>query len=148
MYGLEKSYQNSKSVLLDPNHSHFILIDDDSHGELGHDIPFRIKFETELRKDSKSNNELRDRYGEKLSIRTQPRSSSPSHTSLNVDLDEKSGIHDNDSHFVNEKFNIPMILICVNGGYDALTLIHESLKQRVPILVLAVRLDIAFYSSF
>jgi hypothetical protein len=138
MYGLEKSYQNAKSVFLDSNHSHYILIDDDSHSELGHEIPFRINLETELRKDSKSNDELRD-FHEDSSLRTHPRSSIVSRTtSFDLNVDEKAGLTNNDSHLVNEKFNIPMILICVNGGYDALKLIHESLKQRVPILVLAV----------
>lgn len=36
--------------MLQPNHSHFILIDDGSEGHFGKEIDFRNDFETELRK--------------------------------------------------------------------------------------------------
>lgn len=35
---------------MDPNHSHFILVDDGSIGFFGREIDFRTKLETELRK--------------------------------------------------------------------------------------------------
>lgn len=132
MYGLEKNYQNSKCVFLDPNHSHFVLIDDNANGELGHDIPFRIKLETELRKDSNSDSD----FVIEPSVSTLRRLSSL--PSINLSLGSANNNMEEELHHVPEKFNIPMILICVNGGYDALKLVHESLKQRIPILVYAV----------
>ncbi len=36
------------------------------------------------------------------------------------------------------KYNIKMIQICVQGGFDTLLVIQESLKAQVPILILAV----------
>ena len=36
---------------LDPNHTHFILVDDGSCGVFGKEIEFRAKLENELRKD-------------------------------------------------------------------------------------------------
>jgi hypothetical protein len=154
MYGLDKNYMNGKYVFLDSNHTHFILIDDDSQGELGREIPFRVKLETELRKDSKSIGDWD--HGANLSIRHDRRHSLTSKISMNVSMNVsidsggRSSAVDNESCFLNEKFNIPMILICVNGGYDAFKLIHESLKQRVPILVLAVRffIRLEFYKPW
>lgn len=40
----------NSDVFLDPNHSHFILVDDGSTGSFGREIDFRTKLETELRK--------------------------------------------------------------------------------------------------
>ena len=36
--------------MLNPNHSHFILVDDGSEGQFGREIEFRSKLEAELRK--------------------------------------------------------------------------------------------------
>jgi hypothetical protein len=33
---------------------------------------------------------------------------------------------------------IPMIRICVHGGFDTLQFCKEALKQRIPILILSV----------
>lgn len=41
---------NFGSVALDPNHTHFILVDNGSNGEFGVEIPFRAKLENELHK--------------------------------------------------------------------------------------------------
>lgn len=37
-------------LMLDPNHSHFILVDDGSNGYFDREIDFRSNFEAELRK--------------------------------------------------------------------------------------------------
>lgn len=35
---------------LDPNHTHFVLVDDGSEGQFGKEIKFRAKLENELRR--------------------------------------------------------------------------------------------------
>jgi hypothetical protein len=48
---------------LDPNHTHFILVDDGSCGMFGKEIEFRAKLESELRKD------ISDIYYQKTRVR-------------------------------------------------------------------------------
>ncbi len=49
-YAEQESDENRKSqtkntdVLLDPNHTHFILVDDGSEGQFGKEIEFRGKY--------------------------------------------------------------------------------------------------------
>lgn len=38
-----KNQTNNTDVLLDPNHTHFILVDDGSEGQFGKEIEFRGK---------------------------------------------------------------------------------------------------------
>ena len=49
---LERSSKEKKSFeqdpILDPNHSHFILVDDGSQGQFGKEIEFRNQLEVEL----------------------------------------------------------------------------------------------------
>ena len=40
-----KKQDKSKDVLLNPNHSHFVFVDDGSEGDFGAEIDLRIKFE-------------------------------------------------------------------------------------------------------
>ncbi|XP_022111614.1 transient receptor potential cation channel subfamily M member 2-like [Acanthaster planci] len=40
--------KNPKEVLLDPNHTHFILVDDGTVGSFGVEIKFRAKMEKEI----------------------------------------------------------------------------------------------------
>jgi hypothetical protein len=124
---------NPKSVPLDPNHSHFILVDNHCGGELGHDLLFRLHLETELRKYTSENS-----FMDEPSIAfSSARKSSVGETS-NLSVSIGSGKNDADAKKSHEKFDTPSILICVNGGYDALCLIDESMKQEIPILILLV----------
>ncbi len=45
-----------KDVPLDPNHTHFILVDDGKNGEFGAEIDFRANLENELNKGKKLQN--------------------------------------------------------------------------------------------
>ena len=40
-----KKQDKSTDVLLNPNHSHFVFVDDGSEGDFGAEIDLRIKFE-------------------------------------------------------------------------------------------------------
>jgi hypothetical protein len=126
---MDKSTSDAKSVLLDPNHSHFILIDDGAKGEYGRDVRFRTKLEAEIRKSQSS-------------TRVWLKRNSSIGSFVNSLDEEKNEFNFYDENFLEEEctnFNVPMILICVNGGFDALKQISECLKQRTPILILQVK---------
>jgi hypothetical protein len=126
MYGLEKDHENPDRVRLDSYHSHFVIIENDCKIELGQDVPFRLKLEAELRKNTR---DLISGY------------MTPTPRNL-----IKSGMNDNLSVFSNKKEktkekpkpSVPMILLCVGGGYDALRMIDESIKCNVNYLVMQV----------
>ena len=46
----KKEQPKNTDVILDPNHTHFILVDDGSEGQFGKEIEFRAHLEAELRK--------------------------------------------------------------------------------------------------
>jgi hypothetical protein len=102
----------NNDIFLDPNHTHFILVDDGSEGLFGKEIKFRAKFENELRK------------GKSLKFYENMRTHK-FFSSQGQDFQEKKEI-------------IPMILIVVNGGPNTLLTVVESLEENIPILVLAV----------
>lgn len=110
----EQGLANSEDVLLDPNHTHFILVDDGSQDMFGKEIEFRARLEAELRRGK-----LPDQY-EKM--RKEKRKNS------------FNSIENEDAQSM-----IPMILIVVQGGPNTLLTVEESLKKNVPVLVLAVR---------
>ena len=83
----------SNDILLDPNHTHFIFVDDGSEGQYGKEIEFRSKLEDELR------------YGKDLN-----------QIELNKDqnmekLNQKENI----------EIKIPMVLIVVQGDSKTLS---------------------------
>ena len=106
----ENDPSSSKGVFLDPNHTHFILVDDGSQGNFGKEIEFRAHLEAELRRGKTSEFYAKKRRDHK------------------ADHKEASK---------NETDNIPMILIVVQGGPNTLLTVEESLKKNVPVLVLA-----------
>lgn len=60
--------KEEKQVLLDPNHTHFILVDDGSTGSYGVEISFRVELEKELSKGlSISHYENKMKFGERKS---------------------------------------------------------------------------------
>ena len=107
---------NNPDVLLDANHTHFILVDDGSVGRFGVEIEFRANLEAELRKGKS----LKDYENQKLDL-----------------SDPDYDFQDEDSK--NE--SVPMILIVVQGGPNTLITVEESLKKAVPVLVLAVNIN-------
>jgi transient receptor potential cation channel subfamily M member 2 len=114
--------------LLDPNHTHFILVDDGSEGLFGKEIEFRAHLEAELRKGKSL------RYYEKKFKRKRNMSdrSSTSNSRVLTDFED-----DNDEE-ISRNESVPMVLIVVQGGPNTLLTVEESLKQNVPVLVLAV----------
>ncbi len=113
--GRAPSININSDIFLDPNHTHFILVDDGSEGLFGKEIKFRAKFENELRKGKSL------KYYENKRTQRFPTS--------NLEFQEKKEI-------------VPMILIVVNGGPNTLLTVVESLEENIPILVLAVSLTI------
>ena len=111
----------NNDILLDPNHTHFILVDDGSEGQFGKEITFRAKFENELRRGKSL------KYYETERLNQQFRFNNRASFRAETEGLEKE-----------HKELIPMILIVVNGGPNTLLTVVESLKENVPILVLAV----------
>lgn len=143
-------------VLLDPNHTHFILVDDGSENQFGKEIEFRAHLEAELRKgrslkyyESKRSQRLKKQQ-QQLSARSislnrletsqhsnsqQPTPQPPQQSDDDDDDDDEDGVK-------NE--SVPMILIVVQGGPNTLITVEQSLKQTVPVLILAVSQIISF----
>ncbi|CAF0758789.1 unnamed protein product [Brachionus calyciflorus] len=104
------SVKPNTDIKLDPNHNHFILVDDGSVGMFGKEIEFRTRLETELRKGK----DLKD-----------------------YDMKNKM-LHDEDDMAEDDaRFKIPMILIVVQGGPNTLFTVEETIKQSIPVLILA-----------
>lgn len=100
-------------VYLDPNHSHFILVDDGSEGSFGKEIAFRAQLENELCQGRS----LRDYQNRRQK------------STITSDLDFNNSSDDQ---------KIPIILIVVQGGPYTLLTVEETLKKNKPVLVLAV----------
>ena len=121
---------------LDPNHTHFILVDDGSNGIYGKEIEFRAKFENELRKGKSTIHYKNSRFNRRKRI-----ASEGSHSDNFID----NQYDDDRDEYETEKLKsglkkdfIPMVLIVVQGGPNTLQSVAEAIKQNVPILVLAV----------
>jgi transient receptor potential cation channel subfamily M protein 2 len=117
----KKDMTKNTDVLLDPNHTHFILVDDGTEGQFGKEIEFRSLLEAELRK-GKSIKYYEKKRNQKKKVLNQ----------LN------SNDSDSDTNHNGITETIPMILIVVQGGPNTLITVEHSLKQSVPVLVLAV----------
>lgn len=130
-YGTKEKPLNPNETVLDQNHSHFILIDDDSHDDILHqEMLFRTRLERELRNSwSKNVNEV---------LTTSRKNSTISFMSDGI----KSREMEND----NNSKAVPSILICVNGQFESLFLVKEFLRERVSVLIMAVRIIIFSFS--
>ena len=108
-------------VLLDPNHSHFILVDDVT-GKFGGEINFRANLEAELR------------YGHPASYYTNLFSKSTKMGGLEISrkLSSDSASSDIDA------LKVPTVLIVVNGGPNTLKTVIEALDNKTPVVVLEV----------
>lgn len=118
--------RTNTDVLLDPNHTHFILVDDGSNGRFGVEIEFRAHLEAELRKGKSLKY-----YESKQNTTKKLHRYSNSASQLSEDEEESD-----EEDCKNE--SVPMILIVVQGGPNTLITVEQSLKQSVPVLVLAV----------
>ena len=91
------------------------MVDDGSEGQFGKEIEFRAHLEAELRKGRPLKYYEAQRNKKKYDEEESP-----------IELEEDS------------LTEVPMILIVVQGGPNTLITVEESLKQMVPVLVLAV----------
>lgn len=123
-------------MLLDPNHTHFILVDDGSNGRFGVEIEFRAHLEAELRKGRS----LKYYESKRNTTKRLQRSS-------NVISQYSEEEEDSDEEDCRNE-SVPMILIVVQGGPNTLITVEESLKQAVPVLVLAVNFIDLFFNFF
>jgi hypothetical protein len=132
-------------VLLDPNHTHFILVDDGSEGFFGKEIEFRAHLEAELRK-GRSLRYYNKKLGKTISFaeskakmnRSFKRNATLTRTQTTIDLGKSFELTSEDSEEDVRTELVPMILIVVQGGPNTLLTVVESLKENVPVLVLAV----------
>jgi hypothetical protein len=138
-------------VLLDPNHTHFILVDDGSEGLFGKEIEFRAHLEAELRKGkSLKYYESKRNVRKKISARSNNSASSNLSGAATTTTTLNNANNNNNQQQISDDENdsqdedgtrnesVPMILIVVQGGPNTLITVEESLKQAVPVLILAV----------
>jgi hypothetical protein len=116
-------------------------VDDNSNGEFYKEIPFRIRLESEFRQNEfhnyNNNNERLTPRSPRSPVSPRRKASvasiTESYSSLKTKLESEMEYQ--------SKYNIKMIQICIQGGFDTLLVIQESLRVQVPILILAVSLN-------
>ena len=138
----DEEEQQISSVIeaeLDPNHTHFVLVDDGSNNIYGKEIEFRANLENELRKGKS------DIYYENYRLSKRPRQVSDDQRSAFEAIYESDANDEDSDGNVNEELKsglkkdvIPMVLIVVQGGPNSLKTVAKAIEQNVPILVLAV----------
>lgn len=116
-YGVKENPLNDDITFLDHNHSNFILIDDEESNTdtaLEHEVLFRVKLEREFRNGW---------------------------TPFVPHLERLNNGGDSERHslssLASNETSIPSILVCLNGQYESLLLVKESLREKVSVLVLA-----------
>jgi transient receptor potential cation channel subfamily M protein 2 len=140
-----KTSLDANDPLLDPNHTHFILVDDGSDSKFGVEIPFRARLESELRKGKPL------KYYEQMSLLREKRQVAQSEQkSLSSSELERLGVwsgqdesggrgSDLNVDGCDEVDNtVPMILIVVQGGPNTLKTVIEAIGKKIPILILVV----------
>ena len=134
----EDQLKKYEDVDLNPNHTHFILVDDGSCGSYGKEIEFRAKLENELRKGksnlyyencrlSKTKRQLSNSFDRNCEIANEK--ITDDYFNENASEELKPGL---------KKDIIPMVMIVVQGGWTTLKVVEDAIKKNVPILVLAV----------
>jgi hypothetical protein len=141
---LDKTRKDATHIFLDPNHSHFILVEESvsNPNSMATAMRFRSKLETQLG-DTNYHEKLFD--GDQASkdlhsfLNSHEKDSLVSFVSSRESGEEEveeDGISDNEVE--QSHVHIPMVAICVNGGYDTLKQVQEFLRKNVPVLLLAV----------
>lgn len=114
------------------------MVDDGSENQFGKEIEFRAHLEAELRKGKSLKH-----YESKRTQRSKKQNLSARSISLNrLELQQPQQSDDDDDSQDEDGIrneSVPMILIVVQGGPNTLITVEESLKQAVPVLILAVR---------
>ena len=112
-------------MLLEENHSHFILVDDGSVHTPAAVLDFRVQLENEIRRGEKlADYEARSNY-----IWNQK---SFKRIMVDTRLTDKHKLE------TDKDVTIPMIVIVVSGGLYTLKSIMKYLQNKIPVLVLAV----------
>ncbi len=124
MYGDAKE---DSQVLLDSNHSYFIIFDTENSNQQEREDIFRTRLEAELKKKPMS------RFQKRFDF-----------SSLNTTEDLIKSIQPETTNQESKKNQIPSVKICIRGGHKMLVLCSKYLKQKIPILLLKV----AFTSFF
>jgi hypothetical protein len=128
--------ETNKEVELEPNHTHFILVDDGTSGDFGGEMNLRSDLEFELSK------------GKKLAYYQNPSKASRHGSCSTVDLFRTfNQLPNTDQPEPYNNITIPMILIVVQGGATTLKTVYDSVKKNVPVLVLAVNPFIVLHFS-
>ena len=121
LYDVNGKPSNPMDVMFDPNHSHFILVDDVA-GKFGGEINFRANLEAELRN------------GNVASYYTNLFNKSKKIGSLDLSRKLSSDSTNSDS----DTLKVPTVLIVVNGGPNTLKTVIEALDNKTPVVVLEV----------
>lgn len=133
-YGVKEDPLKQNTTFLDHNHSHFVLVNNDD-GEtntddydeiLQQEVLFRMRLERELRTGWSVPS-----VAPHLEGNESDRHSLSSATSNEIKPDFSSAV--------------PSILICINGQYESLLLIKESLREKVSVLIVAVSIYSLIY---
>ena len=133
----EDESQNNSSIdaELDPNHTHFILVDDGSHGIYSKENEFRVKLENELRKGKSDIYYQNSRLSRRKQLEYDG-SGNDNVSNHDNELDEDEAETEQLKKGL-KKNSVPMVLIVVQGGPKTLHTIEIAINQNVPILVLA-----------
>lgn len=149
-YGVKEEPLNQNIRFLDHNHSHFVLVDtDDSEtngsGEqqqtaeddlLERGVLFRVKLEREMRNGWSSSRPRFDRVTSRIVEATVIAPSVPAEDKHSLSSFGSDKMTDYSTTTTIQ--TIPSILICINGQFESLLLVKESLREKVSVLILAV----------
>lgn len=121
-------------------------MDDGSEGQFGKEIQFRSRLELELQRGKSLQYYQRKRLKRELRAKTERQISGVDGSEVSLDgsiIEQLENLEDDEDDDTTERSRselVPMILIVVQGGPNSLLTVVESLKQNVPVLVIAVRL--------
>ncbi len=143
---MDKTKKDATHVFLDPSHSHFILVDDSvsNPNSLATAMRFRSRLETQLGDTNYHEKLFEDdskdllRPHSFLSNREKEKESLASFVSSKESGEENEGDQLSENEVELNHVHIPMVAICVNGGYGTLKQVQEFLRKGVPVLLLAV----------
>jgi hypothetical protein len=127
--------------MLNANHSHFILVDDGSEGQFAKEIEFRSELEAELRKGRPmkyyKDKEKKIRIHKKKNFLGPNRLNMPENHFSSQPNEVQTRSLKSENEQKNEIENVPMVLICVQGGLNSLETIVKSIEKNIPVLILA-----------
>ncbi|CAL1535901.1 unnamed protein product [Lymnaea stagnalis] len=101
-----------KRAHLDPNHTHFLLVDDGTEGKFGVEIEFRSvleKFISGIESDEK-----------------------PKEKSSEINEGQRSSC---EMEIVRKVIQIPVVLVVVEGGLGTMETVQQSLEKKTPVVI-------------